>query len=60
MKSWLGTFVFNVSARSDDANNKDFKKFKVRGNMVNFSPAVINKLMGRPVERQAKLEIVHN
>lgn len=53
-------FVVIVPVGCDDANRKDYKKVKVRGNMVNFSPAVINKFLGRFVEPQPELEVTDN
>lgn len=44
----------------DDANNKDYMKVKVKGNMEYFSPTRINDFLGKHVEPQAELEVTDN
>ncbi|XP_050889705.1 uncharacterized protein LOC127094993 [Lathyrus oleraceus] len=50
-------FVVTIHDRCDDINSADYGKVYVRGNVVTFSPTVINNFLGRTNEPQAELEI---
>ncbi|XP_050875393.1 uncharacterized protein LOC127079019 [Lathyrus oleraceus] len=51
-------FVVTIPDGCDDMNSADYGKVYVRGNVVTFSPTVINKFLGRPNEPQAELEVI--
>ncbi|XP_058788420.1 uncharacterized protein LOC131662615 [Vicia villosa] len=53
-------FIVNFSEECADKKSKEFRKVFVRGKCVNFSPIVINNLLGRSDEAQHKLKVSDN
>lgn len=51
-------FVVTIPDGCDYVKSEDYRKVYVRVNVVTFSPAVINKFMGRIEEPQAELEVI--
>ncbi|MCI65320.1 envelope-like protein, partial [Trifolium medium] len=49
-------FLVNISEDYDDPLSKEFMKVFDRGRCVDFSPAVINKFLGRSEEPEAEVE----
>src|ERR1051325_3624090 len=47
-------FIVNIREDCDDKKSQEFQKVFVRGKYVNFSPAIINKYLGRS-EKEEKL-----
>lgn len=50
-------FVVTIPDGYDDKMSADYGKVYVRGNVVTFSPTVINKFLGRIDEPQVELEV---
>ncbi|XP_050909074.1 uncharacterized protein LOC127122839 [Lathyrus oleraceus] len=50
-------FVVTIPDRCDDVKSADYRKVYVRGNVMTFSPIVINKFLGRTEEPQAEIEV---
>ncbi|MCI09244.1 envelope-like protein, partial [Trifolium medium] len=53
-------FLVNIPEDCDNPLSKEFHKVFVRGKCVEFSPAVINKFLGRSEEPQAEVEVTDN
>ena len=53
-------FVVNIPADCDDKKSKEYRKVFVRGKCVEFSPAVINRYLGRSEEEQPEVEVTDN
>ncbi|MCH85079.1 envelope-like protein, partial [Trifolium medium] len=53
-------FVVNIPEDCDDPDNEDFLKVFVRGKCVNFSPAEINKYLGRSEGNETEVDITDN
>ncbi|XP_058741250.1 uncharacterized protein LOC131613613 [Vicia villosa] len=53
-------FIVNLYEECADKRSKEFRKVFVSGKCVNFSPTVINNLLGRSDEAQPKLEVSDN
>ncbi|XP_050889977.1 uncharacterized protein LOC127095311 [Lathyrus oleraceus] len=56
-KGLVKEFVVTIPDGCDDVKSEDYRKVYVRGNVVTFSPAVINKFLGRTKEPQVELEV---
>ena len=56
-ESLVKEFMVTIPDGCDDVKSVDYRKVYVRGNVVTFSPAVINKFLGRTEEPQAELEV---
>ncbi|XP_050915810.1 uncharacterized protein LOC127130897 [Lathyrus oleraceus] len=56
-ESLVKEFMVTIPDGCDDVNSADYGKVCVRGNVVTFSPAVINKFIGRTKEPKAELEV---
>lgn len=56
-ESLVKEFVVTISDGCDDAKSADYGKVYVRGNVVTFSPAVINKFLGRTEVSRDELEV---
>ncbi|XP_050916248.1 uncharacterized protein LOC127131364 [Lathyrus oleraceus] len=50
-------FVVTIHDGCDDVKSEDYMKVYVRGNVLTFSPAVINKFLGRTEDPHAELEV---
>ncbi|XP_050902615.1 uncharacterized protein LOC127114756 [Lathyrus oleraceus] len=50
-------FVVTIPDGCDDTKSVDYGKVYVRGNVVTFSPTMINKFLGRTNEPRAELEV---
>ncbi|XP_050875822.1 uncharacterized protein LOC127079487 [Lathyrus oleraceus] len=50
-------FVVTIPGGCDDKKNVGYGKVYVRGNVLTFSPVMINKFLGIPNEPRAKLEV---
>lgn len=50
-------FMVTIPDGRDDVISADYMKVYVKGNVVTFSLAVINKFLGRTEEPQAELEV---
>ncbi|XP_050920438.1 uncharacterized protein LOC127138075 [Lathyrus oleraceus] len=59
-KSLVKEFVVVIPEVCDDVKSADYRKVYVRGNVVTFSPIVINKFLGRTKEPQAELEVTND
>ncbi|XP_050897098.1 uncharacterized protein LOC127103905 [Lathyrus oleraceus] len=53
-------FVVTIPDGCDNAKSEYYRKVYVRGNAVTFSPAVINKFLGRTEEPQDELEVTND
>ncbi|XP_058756456.1 uncharacterized protein LOC131629691 [Vicia villosa] len=53
-------FVVNISVDSADPGSQNFRKIYVRGKCVHFSPAVINRYLGRSEDEGCDLEVTDN
>lgn len=53
-------FIVNNSNECDNKRSKEFRKVYVRGRYVDFSPEIINRLLGRNEEEQAEIEVSDN
>lgn len=56
-ESLVKEFVVTIPDGCDDVKNADYRKVYVRGNVVTFSPIVINKFLGRIEEPRVELEV---
>ncbi|XP_050916458.1 uncharacterized protein LOC127131589 [Lathyrus oleraceus] len=56
-ESLVNEFMVTIPDGCDDTKSADYGKVYVRGNVVRFSPAVINKFIGRTGVPQAELEV---
>lgn len=56
-ESLVKEFVVTILDGCDDVKNADYEKVYVRGNVVTFSLAVINKFLGRIGEPKDELEV---
>ncbi|XP_050875599.1 uncharacterized protein LOC127079233 [Lathyrus oleraceus] len=59
-ESLVKEFVVTILGGCDDVKSTDYRKVYVTGNVVTFSPAMINKFLGRIEEPQAKLEVTND
>ncbi|XP_050876671.1 uncharacterized protein LOC127080394 [Lathyrus oleraceus] len=53
-------FIVNISNECDNKRSKEFKKVYVNGKCVDFSPEIINRLMGRSEKEQAEVKVFDN
>ena len=53
-------FIVNISKECDNKRSKEFRKVYVRGKSVEFSPEIINRLLGRSEKEQAEVEVSDN
>ena len=53
-------FVVTIHDGCDDTKSADYGKVYVRGNVVTFSPVMINTFLGKPDEPQAELEVTND
>ncbi|XP_050908275.1 uncharacterized protein LOC127121887 [Lathyrus oleraceus] len=53
-------FIVNISKECDKKRSKEFREVYVRGRCVDFSPEIINKVLGRNEEEQAEVEVPDN
>ncbi|XP_050890348.1 uncharacterized protein LOC127095744 [Lathyrus oleraceus] len=53
-------FMMIIPDGCDDTKSDDYGKVYVRGNVVTFSPTVINKFIGRTDEPQVELEVTND
>ncbi|MCI48250.1 envelope-like protein, partial [Trifolium medium] len=53
-------FLVNIPEDCDNPLSKEYIKVFVRGECVEFSPAVINKFLERSEEPQAEVEVTEN
>ncbi|XP_050918907.1 uncharacterized protein LOC127136390 [Lathyrus oleraceus] len=56
-KNLVKEFVVTIPDGCDDKKSVDYGKVYVKGNVVTFSPIVINKFLGRTDEPQAESEV---
>ncbi|XP_050890037.1 uncharacterized protein LOC127095377 [Lathyrus oleraceus] len=59
-ESLIKEFMLTILGGCDDVKSVDYGKVYVRGNVVTFSPTVINKFLGRTEEPQAELEVIND
>jgi len=53
-------FIVNISKYCDNSSSKEYRNVFVRGKCVEFSPEVINQVLGRSEETCAELEVTDN
>ncbi|XP_050918380.1 uncharacterized protein LOC127135790 [Lathyrus oleraceus] len=56
-ESLVKEFVVTIPDGCDDTKSADYGKVYMRGNVVTFSPTMINKFLGRTNVHQAELEV---
>ncbi|XP_050896246.1 uncharacterized protein LOC127102984 [Lathyrus oleraceus] len=56
-KGLVKEFVVTIPDGCDDVKSEDYRKVYVRGHVMTFSPAVINKFLGRTEEPHGELEV---
>lgn len=59
-ESLVKEFKVTIPDGCDDMKSVDYRKVYVRGNVVTFSPTVINKFLGRTKKPQAELEVTYD
>ncbi|XP_058733144.1 uncharacterized protein LOC131604738 [Vicia villosa] len=59
-KELVKEFVVNLSEDCGNSRSPNYRKVFVRGKCISFSPAVINKFLGRTDEAQTELEVTDN
>lgn len=57
-ESLVNEFVVTIPDGCDDTKSVDYEKVYVRGNVMTFSPVVINKFLGRTEAPHAELEVI--
>jgi hypothetical protein len=53
-------FIVNIAEDCDNPLSKEYHKVYVRGKYVEFSPAIINRFLGRKEDGYSKVEITNN
>jgi hypothetical protein len=53
-------FIVNIAEDCDNPLSKEYQKVYVRGKCVEFSPAIINRFLGRKEDGYSEVEITNN